>query len=314
MKIKDILNENNIKWLYESQNIVDDIDYTTTVIVNKIHNIWKNKGGENFDHVTTDDGNNLDIKQTIIKFSEPLQENSVYENIYDIHIYYPQDDYDKRLLEYYNLDSCQAQIKYSSSKKSVSIYIPLYCANNKIDTSRLYYDLSHEITHSIQLHNNKHLGTKENYKKHNEEYMNIMNSYRNNKDIIKIFAYICYYFTRSEISARVNSLYTELKARWVNKDNYKRLYNESKYYKEYYNVMNLYNYIINLPIEQWEPLREVAQTGKFYKIGLKLATTTSDEKFKEEFKFFYDRMVRYANNLTSNVINKAIQDISKLKK
>jgi hypothetical protein len=305
MKLKKILNEGHIRFSYRVDFLIEDVDNIVNNIIDKIYMSLKNNEYRTYDFIQLVEGDRIDIKQTIIKISVPHSfwgekcVSGVYN--YDVYIYHIKNDLDKNLLEYYGL------IEFDYSRYNGINYIPLFYNNGQIDISTLLYgDLFDAIIYSMDFYSRHYIYSNENSNEYIKEYVNIIKTHKNDKSLIKRFLYMCQYLTRYEILKSLKPFYNELMNGDINEKNSHSVYYQSEYYKELRKVLNIYKQLLILPPEDWEPLRKIAQTEKFYSSELTISTTTSNEDFKWHFNQLYDGMVKYVDDNTSRIMLKAI--------
>jgi hypothetical protein len=308
MKIKDILNECNIRWLYETTKVVDNVDRLSNNLVTVILNHYQAKNYMYYTAIKNYDGTVIKIPNCNIKFrSEEIPEYVERSFFVNCTIFLCDSKQQEDDLVESGLLHCM--VGYIPAGYQMEIN---FCfTNGKYKKQRLLKDISHELTHTIQAMKNSKLKTKEERDEHQKQYGNITSEYMKRDDgIVRDFIYLCYYFTRLEISANVNGLYTELINSKITKNDYQEIYQQTLFYGEYKNVLKSYRIILNSYDKTWNIFRTVAQTHSFYKETLKLNTTTDIAVFKKYWIDFINRMIDYTNNSIEKVIYKAITDIN----
>jgi hypothetical protein len=303
MRIKDIINEGNIFALYETQKVIDNVEIWAKNVVDEIVKNYKTAPRYNF--VVLPNNKIFYIEWVNIKIGNFNLTSHKYETTadFDIHVFICKTNEEIEILSENGFLNSRF-VPYIGSKE---IYIGFEYFNGKYDRKRLESDIAHEITHYIQRANNRSLLTDKDIEEYNKQYNRITKSYLEQNDgILRNFSAICYYFTKSEISAKLNGLYTELMNNDIKYKNQVEVYKITSFYDEYSYILGLYENIKNASDDEWTAFRELAQHGEFYKPNLTLASTSTNYKFKKDFVNFTDRMIEYTNKGINVVIKKAL--------
>jgi hypothetical protein len=302
MKITDILNENNIRWLFETTKVVDNVDIVADEILKTILDRYNSKqylyytAIQMYDKITK-------IPHYTIKFKKDM--STLYKNgmaNIDCTIYDCTNKQDMETADKNGFLSC----KFIPTPGIPTLEINIIMVNGKYSKKQVLKDIGHELTHYYQNKNNYSIQSTTDFERYNKNYDQINSQISNEKSNLSDFSFVCYFFTKSEISANINGLYTELKKRNINKENNTTIYKETQFYKDYGDVLNIYSNIQNS--NEWDEFRGLAQKFNFYKDGTILNTTNNDEKFRKYWITFINRMIAYINNSINQIIYKIIQE------
>jgi hypothetical protein len=306
MKIKNVLNESNIHHLYEAKKIVDNADKVADNIFDTIKKMCVAKKYETNMYTKCLDGRHIPVQNWHINFLQ------------DVSILYvrKEKDIEVECMIYNSINSAQHEVLENSNLLFLEFkrgYESRDLLRVSFDANPKYYNeknirgnIMHEIVHHFQA---AHIPD---YAKYNEQYTNVIDGYfKEEDDDNRRFSILCYYFTRSEISANVNKLYYELEKGNVNGTNVNELYGKTFFYREYSDMLEEYNSLLSLPDEKWEVFRKMAQQHKFYKPTLELNNTKNCMVFKNSWHNFMDAMIKYMDNSVKIVIQKAIEDNKK---
>lgn len=300
LRIKNMVNESHIKWLYETKKIVDDINVYSKNIVD-----WIN---ENFNSTETYYKSKSSNKETInipsknFTYKCDIPYNSKQEVFITLEIYafLCKNKDEIRLLKEKNMIG--ARLNYFIEEPF--IYIGFEILNGKYNRKKLENTISHELTHYVQAYNNEKLKTADGVTKYNKQYKNITQyQLKQNDGINKDFAYICYFFTRSEISAKLSELYTELKNEGANAKNVDNLYLTTGFYEDYSDALQAYNNLLSLTYE-WATFKSIAQSYEFFKENMQLSKVKDHMAFKNLFVKFINVMIKYTNDGIKIVLKK----------
>jgi len=307
LKIKDIINENNIMWLFETNKIVDNAIPIADDIIERIRNGYRT----------------APIVKQMLQRGKLYSVNAKYLGIPEYDISYDRDMMRKHVVinifmflcsneketEYYiknGLTNCNIRFNVSSFE----LYIGFCVLNGKYNGKKLKMDIVHEITHFNQGANNNKLKTQKDIDDYNAQYSHITDSYfKQDEGTLKNASYLCYFFTKSEISANINELYSELyEINDINKLNYKSYYENTDFYDKFSYAIEMYNDLFNVPDIMWNKIRKTCQTYKFFKPEMILSKTTNDNVFKKDFLNYIKRMIDYTKQRVDTILTRTIQE------
>jgi hypothetical protein len=300
MKIKAIINENYIKWLCESNKIVDKVDIISNQIIDDILKNLKNGIKRTEMYNVMGEKVNVNATQIFLKsYDISHDRNTTYISL-DVWIFHCKsyDDY-----EYY-LNNGVLNCGNKQDPRHPTIYLGFGEINGEYSRINLLTTIAHELTHTIQMSNNYKLKNDEYAKYYNKQYNNITKQYFQDDKYNTQFVDLCYFFTKSEVSANLNGLYVELVEKKGNKNNVHDLYLTTEFYREYKIVLGEYNELLSLSNDKWDVFRQIAQLHDFYKETMKLAKTPNGNIFKRHFCIFIDRMIKYTDEGIKIVLTK----------
>ena len=309
IKIKDVVNEHNIKWLAETRRVVDNADKVADGIFDTILNKIENGEFVRNRYIMTG-GKRFMFPNIQIQFecnASLMRRNRVID--VDCRIYQSTTDVQHKELEDKNLFN----LGYDQHKRILYICFdsnPMYYNETNIRAN-----ISHELAHHFQWENHADNYDAEfpKHKGYNKEYESILKQYGQEQDEDKKkFLHLNYFFTKSEISADMTKLHKELTGYKIDTTNRVDIYKRTNFYKEYSQMLSAFNYLQTLPNQKWEGFRKMSQIegNEFYKPHMKLNKTGAGVVFKNHWIKFINRMVTYTNNSVNNIIIKAIQDVS----
>jgi len=311
IKIKDLINENNIKWLYETNKIVDSVGNITQDIIREMEKKY----------------NSANIHNVMLKGAKEIPANYKYIGIPNYNMSFSHETRNMRVdiniyiflctnmeeVRYYrDQDMLSCKILYGSP--NYNMYIGFCIVNGKYAKNSLINDISHEITHINQTINNRKLTNQDEIDKYNKQYDNITKYNLNNDEgLLKDVAYLCYYFTKSEISANLNGLYYQLREykNEVNKDNYLQYYQQSDFYSNYKEVLNTFEMIKSIPDDEFEEIKTMVQTHEFFKPTINLSLIKDNSIFKINFIKYIERMNDYMKQRINIVLTRIIEESNK---
>jgi len=307
LKIKDIINENNMMWLFETNKIVDNAIPIADDIIERIRNGYQT----------------APIIKQLFKHGNVYSVNAKYLGIPEYDISYDREMMRKHIVisvfmflcsneeetEYYKrneLTNCN--IRFNGH--SFELYIGFCILNGRYSGERLKTDIVHEITHFNQGANNNKLKTQKDIDDYNAQYNRITDAYfKQDEGTLKNTSYLCYFFTKSEISANINGLYSELyHINGIDKLNYKNYYQNTDVFNKFSYAIEMYNDLANVPDNMWDKIRETCQTYKFFKPEMILSKTTNNNVFKKDFLSYLKRMIDYTQQRVDTILTRIIQE------
>jgi hypothetical protein len=178
--------------------------------------------------------------------------------------------------------------------------------NRSFDREGLLHRIAHELTHEFQDENNITIKDPEKRKEYEVNYNKITRSAMEQNGYLQIFAYLNYFFTKSELSANLSGLYTELKHGNVTKGNYEEVYTQTTFYKALSGAINKFKYLQTLSNAEWESMKLLGKNQGFFKT--KTLNTNNTDVFKTVWVNFIQRAIDYIDVVSNKAIYKAIKD------
>ena len=303
IKIKDVVNENHVQWLYESGKIVDNADGLANTIINKIKKEY-NKKSTPIQVYQLKTGK---IQYREIKFAQDISVLDIRSHP-SINVYCIMYD----CITQEQIDELKNSNKLNLGFVWVknTMEIPIAKLGKDWDKLKILTGITHELTHKFQTSNNSKITNEKDYNEYLKQYTNVTTqAIENSNSYFRLFSFICYYFTKSEISANINELNTELRNKKnITRDNYMSIYKLTSFYKKHSDILEKYQLLCSQPDGKWAKFRDLAQQFGFYKPTMRLNTTQDGMVFKKHWIGFIDRMIEYTNKSVNRVLYTMIEN------